>query len=104
MVGIEAHTRRLRLQVIPDADQDSIELFLLSRGSRNSHFITDAAMVYSGIECIWSALKRHLRKLYGCVPTKYLQAILTERPTQPAESLRVSAGLPKGNGCTVLVY
>lgn len=101
MGGIETDTRRLRLQVIPDADQDSIELFLQSWVSRDSHLITDAAMVYSGvewlgysreaynhsighfgqsnhIECIWSALKRHLRKLYGCIPTKYLQVILTE--------------------------
>ena len=99
--GIEVDTRRLRLQVIPDADQDSIELFLESWVSRDSHLITDAAMAYNGvewlgysretynhskghfgesnhIECIWSAMKRHMRKLYGCVPTRYLQSILNE--------------------------
>lgn len=99
--GIETDTRRLRLQVIPDADQDSIELFLQAWVSRDSHLITDCSMAYSDvewlgytkesynhskgifgdsnhIECIWSAMKRHMRKLYGCIPTKYLQSILDE--------------------------
>lgn len=99
--GVEVDTRRLRLQIIPDTEQDSIELFLQSWVTRDSHLITDAATAYNGvewlgytreaynhsaghfgmsnhIECIWSALKRHLRKLYGCVPTKYLESILTE--------------------------
>ncbi|MBI2592007.1 transposase [Candidatus Saccharibacteria bacterium] len=30
------------------------------------------------VEKVWSALKRYLRKLYGCVPTKYLDVILKE--------------------------
>lgn len=30
------------------------------------------------IERVWSSLKRYLRKLYGCVPTKYLDVILKE--------------------------
>lgn len=99
--GIETDTRRLRLQVIPDADQDSIELFLESWIDRGSHLVTDASASYNGvewlgytrdvynhstghfgmsnhIESIWSAMKRHMRKLYGCVPTRYLQAILNE--------------------------
>lgn len=101
MGGIETDTRRLRLQVIPDADQDSIERFLEAWVTRDSHLITDAAAAYNDvewlgysrdaynhskghfgqsnhIECIWSALKRHMRKLYGCIPTKYLQDILNE--------------------------
>ena len=99
--AIETDTRRLRLRVIPDADQDSIELFLQDWVARGSHLITDAAMAYNDvewlgysreaynhskghfgesnhIECIWSAMKRHRRKLYGCVPTTYLQSILNE--------------------------
>lgn len=99
--GIEKDTRRLRLQVIPDTEQDSIELFLEAWVDRSSHLITDASASYNGvewlgytreaynhskghfgdsnhIECIWSAMKRHLRKLYGCVPTRYLQDILNE--------------------------
>ena len=89
MGGIEVDTRRLRLQVIPDTEQDSIELFLEVWVARGSHLITDAHASYNGvewldysreaynhstghfgmsshIECIWSAMKRHLRKLYGC--------------------------------------
>ena len=86
---VEVDTRRLRLQVIPDTEQDSIELFLEVWVARGSHLITDAHASYNGvewlgysreaynhstgrfgmsnhIECIWSAMKRHLRKLYGC--------------------------------------
>ena len=99
--GIEVDTRRLRLQIIPDTEQDSIEHFLESWVERSSHLITDAAVGYCGvtwlgytresynhsaghfgmsnhIECIWSAMKRHLRKLYGCIPTKHLTSFLTE--------------------------
>lgn len=69
--------------------------------SRDSHLITDASVSYSGVEwlgysrkaynhnqrhfglsnhmeCIWSAMKSHLRTLYGCVPTKQLAAFLHE--------------------------
>lgn len=99
--AIETDTRRLRLQIIPDTEQDSIEAFLESWVERSSHLITDCGSGYSGvewlgytreaynhstghfgmsnhIECIWSAMKRHLRKLYGCVPTTYLQSFLNE--------------------------
>lgn len=99
--GIEVDTRRLRLQVIPDTEQDSIELFLEGWVDRSSHLITDASTSYNGvewlgysrdiynhsaghfgdsnhIECIWSAMKRHLRKLYGCIPTKHLKVFLHE--------------------------
>ena len=101
MGGIEVDTRRLRLQVIPDTEQDSIELFLEAWVARGSHLITDAHASYNGvewlgysresynhstghfgmsthIECIWSAMKRHLRKLYGCVPTRHLALFLRE--------------------------
>ena len=99
--AIETDTRRLRLQVIPDTEQDSIESFLESWVTRSSHLITDCGSGYSGvewlgytretynhsaghfgqsnhIECIWSAMKRHLRKLYGCIPTSRLQSFLNE--------------------------
>lgn len=99
--GIETDTRRLRLQIIPDTDQDSIELFLQAWVARDSHLITDCAAVYNDvewlgysresynhskghfgesnhIECIWSSIKRHMRKLYGCIPTTHLQDILNE--------------------------
>lgn len=99
--GIEVDTRKLRLQIIPDTDQDSIELFLQAWVDRSSHLITDAVSSYNDvewlgytreaynhslghfgqsnhIECIWSAMKRHLRKLYGCIPTKQLKIFLQE--------------------------
>lgn len=99
--GIEVDTRRLRLQVIPDTEQDSVELFLQAWVSRDSHLITDCSAAYNDIEwlgytreaynhsqghfgqsnhieCIWSAMKRHLRKLYGCIPTKCLTSFLRE--------------------------
>lgn len=98
---VEVDTRRLRLQVILDTEQDSIELFLEVWVARGSHLITDAHASYNGvewlgysreaynhstgrfgmsthIECIWSAMKRHLRKLYGCVPTRHLVVFLRE--------------------------
>ncbi|MDK2899065.1 MAG: transposase [Patescibacteria group bacterium] len=110
MGAIEIDTRKLRLKIIPDTEQDSIELFLEAWVTRDSHLITDCSSSYNGvewlgysrdaynhsighfgqsnhIECIWSAMKRHLRKLYGCIPTKYLQAFLNEwmaRHNQPS--------------------
>lgn len=99
--GIERDTKRLKLQVIPDTEQDSLEAFLEANVARSSLVVTDAATGYTGIEWLgysreiwnhskghfagtnhieatWSAMKRYLRKLYGCVPTKQLQLILRE--------------------------
>lgn len=99
--AIETDTRKLRLQIIPDTEQDSIEMFLRTWVTRQSHLITDCGSGYNDvewlgysreaynhsaghfgqsnhIECIWSAMKRHLRKLYGCVPTKHLTLFLNE--------------------------
>lgn len=99
--AIERDTRRLKLQIIPDTEQDSLEAFLEANVTRDSLVVTDCGSGYSGIEWlgytreawnhskghfagtnhieqIWSAMKRYLRKLYGCVPTKKLQLILNE--------------------------
>lgn len=99
--GIERDTKRLKLQVIPDTEQDSLEAFLERNVTRDSLVVTDCATGYSGIEWLgymreawnhsrghfagtnhieqtWSAMKRYLRKLYGCIPTKKLQLILNE--------------------------
>ena len=77
MGGIEVDTRRLRLQVIPDTEQDSIELFLETWVVRYNHSTGHFGMS-NHIECIWSAMKRYLRKLYGCVPTCHLVLFLRE--------------------------
>lgn len=99
--AIERDTKRLKLQVIPDTEQDSLEGFLEQHVARSSLVVTDCGAGYNGIEWLgytreswnhskghfagtnhiestWSAMKRHLRKLYGCVPTKNLHLILAE--------------------------
>ena len=99
--AIERDTKRLKLQIIPDTEQDSLEGFLEKHVQRSSLVVTDCGTGYSGIEWLgyareswnhskghfagtnhieatWSAMKRYLRKLYGCVPTKKLQLILNE--------------------------
>lgn len=99
--AIERDTKRLKLQIIPDTEQDSLEGFLETNVTRNSLVVTDCSAGYNGIEWLgytreswnhsaghfagtnhieatWSAMKRYLRKLYGCVPTKKLQLILNE--------------------------
>lgn len=99
--AIERDTKRLKLQVIPDTEQDSLEGFLEQHVARSSLVVTDCGAGYNGIEWLgyareswnhskghfagtnhiestWSAMKRYLRKLYGCIPTKNLHLILTE--------------------------
>ena len=99
--AIERDTKRLKLQIIPDTEQDSLEGFLETHVTRGSLVVTDCASGYNDIEWlgysheswnhskgryagtnhieqIWSAMKRYLRKLYGCIPTKKLQLILNE--------------------------
>ena len=108
--AIERDTRRLRLQVIPDRAQDTLELFLTSTVARSSLLLTDAHAGYhdlefygythercnhsnghfgptNKIENMWGVMKRYLKKLYGCVPTNRLHLILNEwmaRQNQPS--------------------
>lgn len=108
--AIERDSRKLRLQIIEDRAQDTLELFLTSSIARSSLILTDAFAGYhdlefygyshercnhsnghfgptNNIENMWGVMKRHMRKLYGCVPTKELQAHLTEwmaRQNQPS--------------------
>lgn len=99
--AIEVATRRLRLQIIPNTEQCTVEDFLENVIQYGSHIITDCSPSYNGIsmlgfsreaynhsighfeksnniECIWSSIKRHMRKMYGSIPTKYLPLILIE--------------------------
>ncbi len=108
--AIERDTRRLRLQVIPDRAQDTLELFLTNTVARSSFLLTDAHAGYhdlefygythercnhsnghfgptNNIENMWGVMKRYLRKLYGCVPTAQLTVLLHEwmaRQNQPS--------------------
>jgi transposase-like protein len=99
--AIERDTRRLRLRTIPDRAQDTLELFLTATVARSSFILTDAHAGYhdlefygyshercnhsnghfgptNNIENMWGVMKRHLRKLYGCIPTSQLDLILNE--------------------------
>lgn len=107
---IERDTRRVRLQIIPDRAQDSLEGFLSSTVQRGAHITTDAHSGYSDlefygwshercnhsnghfgptnmIENFWGVLKRSLRRLYGKLTLTDLRNILREweqRQNQPA--------------------
>lgn len=99
--AIERDTRRVRLQVIPDRSQDSLELFLTACVDRASHLTTDAHTGYNDlefygyshercnhsnghfgptnmIENFWGVLKRSLRRLYGKLTLPDLSNILKE--------------------------
>lgn len=99
--AIERDTRRVRLQIIPDRAQDSLELFLTHSVARHSHVTTDAHPGYSDleyygyshercnhsnghfgptnmIENFWGVMKRSLRRLYGRLTLKDLRNILRE--------------------------
>jgi transposase-like protein len=99
--AIERDTRRLLLPVIPDRAQDTLELFLATTVDRSSLLLTDAHAGYADlefygythercnhrnghfgptnqIENMWVVMKRYLRKLYGCIPTRHLELILNE--------------------------
>ena len=88
--AIERDTRRVRLQVIPDRAQDTLELFLSNTVRRGSHITTDAHAGYS------------LRRLYGRLTLADLPDILKEweqRQNNPEmfytvdSYLRATAGL-----------
>lgn len=109
MGAIERDTGKLRLARIPDTEQDTLEAFLEENVARGSLVVTDAKAGYNDLEFLgysheswnhskghfagtnhiesnWSAMKRYLRKLYGCIPTDRLQHILNEweaRHNQP---------------------
>lgn len=126
--AIERDTRRLRLQVIPDRAQDTLELFLTNAIARKSLVLTDAFAGYhdlefygyshercnhsnghfgptNNIENMWSVMKRYLRKLYGNIPTKHLELILGEwmaRQNQPSWFASPQAFL-KATVCSGLV-
>ncbi|MCA9343141.1 IS1595 family transposase [Candidatus Saccharibacteria bacterium] len=107
--AIERDTRRVRLQIVPDRAQDSLELFLTKTVARSAHITTDAHTGYHDlefygyshercnhsnghfgptnmIENFWGVLKRSLRRLYGKLTLVDLRNILREweqRQNQP---------------------
>lgn len=99
--AIERDTRRVRLQIIPDRAQDSLELFLTKTVQRTAHITTDAHSGYNDlefygyshercnhsnghfgptnmIENFWGVMKRSLRRLYGKLTLTDFKNILKE--------------------------
>lgn len=99
--AIEPKTRRIKLQIISDREQETLEGFVEANVSKETVVMTDTHASYNDldfldyyhyafnhskgeytntnqIENLWGVIKRYMRKLYGCIPTKNLQAILDE--------------------------
>lgn len=101
VAGAIALDNQLRLQAVANRSADVLTGFVAEAVKEGALVITDQWWGYEEIELsgysheawnhslgryagtnpiekVWSALKRYLRKLYGCVPTKYLDVILKE--------------------------
>lgn len=101
VAGVLAVNEQLRLQVVTSRNAETLSRFIRDTVKEGALVITDQWWGYeelelhgysheswnhsrgryagtNQIERVWSALKRYLRKLYGCVPTKYLGLILKE--------------------------
>lgn len=103
--AIEPHTRRVALRITGDyisgRRRAVLEQFVQDTTRTGSLVVTDKWYGYdelhllgydhedwnhstgqfagtNQIEGLWSSIKRYMRKLYGCVPTKNLESILTE--------------------------
>jgi len=93
--------RKIKLAIIPDREQDSLELFLTKHVARSSLINTDAHAGYFGLEWngydhlihnhaeghfggtalsenIWSTSKRQQRRMYTRIITKRLPELLNE--------------------------
>ena len=108
--AIEPDTRRVALRITDSRGQSVLEQFVQDCVEQSSLVVSDKWYAYqelpllgydhetwnhsSGqfagtnqIEGLWSSMKRHLRKLYGCIPTKQLQLTVNEwmaRQNQPS--------------------
>lgn len=126
--AIERDTRRVRLQIVPDRAQDTLELFLTSTVARTAHLTTDAHSGYHDlefygyshercnhskghfgptnmIENFWGVVKRSLRRLYGKLTLTDLHNILKEweqRQNQPEMFYNVANYL-RATVCSVSV-
>lgn len=99
--AIEPDTRKIALRITNSRSQDALEAFVEDHVSKGSLVVTDKWYAYeeltllgyahegwnhsqgqfagtNQIEGLWSSIKRYLRKLYGCIPTKHLQSVLNE--------------------------
>lgn len=99
--AIEPDTRKVALRITNSRGQDTLEQFVTDCVQAGSLVVSDKWYAYeeltllgydhgswnhstgqfagtNQIEGLWSSIKRYLRKLYGCIPTRNLQAILNE--------------------------
>ena len=99
--AINPVTRQVALRITNSRSQESIESFVQDYVAQGALIVSDKWYAYqelpllgysheswnhslghfagtNQIEGLWSSIKRYLRKLYGCVPTKQLQSILNE--------------------------
>lgn len=108
--AIAPYSRQVALRITNTRSREALEQFVQSAVQPGALVLTDRWYAYeelsllgygheacnhsqnhfgptNGIEGFWSVLKRHLRKLYGCIPTKHLEPILNEwtaRQNQPS--------------------
>jgi transposase-like protein len=101
VAGVISHLNRLRLITAGQRDAETLSRFICETVEKGALVLTDEWRGYNDlefygygreswnhargrlagtnqIERVWSAMKRHLRKLYGCIPTRYLHLILKE--------------------------
>jgi hypothetical protein len=99
--AIEADTGRIRLQIIPDREQETLEGFILQNVEIGSVIVTDYWLGYIGlddlgyehypfnhskgefahtnqIESLWAEIKKYMRRTQGNVLTGKLDLILNE--------------------------
>jgi transposase-like protein len=101
VAGVISHLNQLRLITVAHRDTETLSEFICDTVMEGAVVCTDEWRGYNElgfwgygheswnhsrgrlagtnqIERVWSAMKRYLRKLYGCMPTKNLNLILKE--------------------------
>ena len=101
VAGVIAVNKQLRLQAVANRTAKALTGFVTETVQEGALVVTDAWWGYeelelhgyareswnhskgqlagtNPIEQVWSSMKRYLRKLYGCIPTKHLNLILKE--------------------------
>lgn len=99
--AVEQTTGKVSLRITNSRSQDAIESFITDSIAPTSLVVSDKWYAYqelpllgydheswnhstgqfagtNRIEGLWSVIKRYLRKLYGCIPTKHLESVLNE--------------------------
>lgn len=99
--AIEPDTRRLALRITDSRSQEALEQFVTDVVQAGTLVVSDKWYGYQELpllgygheswnhsegqfagtnqaEGVWSSLKRYLRKLYGCVPTRHLALVCRE--------------------------